>query len=401
MSIEVRPLNVLCNIQCQYCYQHPQRDTGNVPHTYDLPKMKSAIEAEGGPFTLFGGEPLLLPLRDLEDLWSWGHERYGKNSLQTNGVLISDEHIELFRKYKVHVGISVDGPDELNDARWHGSLERTRESTRKTQSAIEKLCREGPRPSLIVTLHRINASREKVPRLTEWVRYLHGLGVEYFRLHLLESESPIIRAKFGLTVSENVDALVTFMKLSREVPTLKFDLFSEMRRLLKGEDRRNSCVWSACDPYTTRAVRGIEGQGQRSNCGRTNKDGIDFVKTSSQGFERYLALYHTPQDVGGCKDCRFFLMCKGQCPGTALDGDWRNRTEHCEVWKALFEILEEQITSEAEIPLSLSPQRKEIETRALERWAKGRDVCIAHLLGLPPLSGGKNHGSNIAVATRI
>ncbi len=29
-------------------------------------------------------------------------------------------------------------------------------------------------------------------------------------------------------------------------------------------------------------------------------------------------------------------MCKGQCPGTAIDRDWRNRSEHCAVWKALF-----------------------------------------------------------------
>jgi hypothetical protein len=29
--------------------------------------MKAAIEAEGGPFALFGGEPLMLPLADLED----------------------------------------------------------------------------------------------------------------------------------------------------------------------------------------------------------------------------------------------------------------------------------------------------------------------------------------------
>ena len=80
-------------------------------------------------------------------------------------------------------------------------------------------------------------------------------------------------------------------------------------------------------------MQGIEGTDQRSNCGRTNKDGIDFVKSDREGFERYLALYYTPQEYGGCKDCRFFLMCKGQCPGTAIDRDWRNRTEHCEVWK--------------------------------------------------------------------
>ena len=86
MTVELRPLGVACNLRCQYCYQNPQRDAGNVPHDYDMEQMQAAIEAEGGPFTLFGGEPLLVPLRDLEELWAWGLERYGRNALQTNGA---------------------------------------------------------------------------------------------------------------------------------------------------------------------------------------------------------------------------------------------------------------------------------------------------------------------------
>src|SRR6185312_12286362 len=99
MVVELRPLGVLCNIQCQYCYQNPQRDAGNISRLYDLKLMKEAVGAEGQPFTLFGGEPLLLPLSDLEDLWAWGLERFGGSTVQTNGTLITDEHIRLFRRY--------------------------------------------------------------------------------------------------------------------------------------------------------------------------------------------------------------------------------------------------------------------------------------------------------------
>ena len=127
-----------------------------------------------------------------------------------------------------------------------------------------------------------------------------------------------------------------------------------------GQDNSSNCVWNACDPYTTRAVRGVEGNGQRSNCGRTNKDGIDFVKSDDEGFERYLALYHTPQEYGGCKDCRFFLMCKGQCPGTSIDGDWRNRTEHCKGWMGLYRHLEEEKLDAGEIPFTAGPRRKQV-----------------------------------------
>ena len=100
MAVEVRPFGVKCNIQCQYCYQNPQRNAGNILHDYDMEKMKAGIESEEGPFTLFGGEPLMMPEKDLEEIWAWGHEKYGKSSIQTNGTLITDNHIRMFKQYQ-------------------------------------------------------------------------------------------------------------------------------------------------------------------------------------------------------------------------------------------------------------------------------------------------------------
>jgi uncharacterized protein len=387
MSVEVRPLNVLCNLQCKYCYQDPQRHAGATRQQYDLQKMKGAIAAEGHPFTLFGGEPLLLPLRDLEELWSFGYKLYGRNSVQTNGTLITEDHIRLFREFNVHVGFSLDGPGELNDVRWHGDLRKTRESTARSQAALERLCREGFTNAVIITLHRFNATSQRLPILIDWVKRLTTLGVRIIRLHLLESESATVRTTYGLTDEENIAALRAFLDVTKS-SKLDIDLFSDMRRLLRGDDRHASCTWSGCDPYTTRAVLGIEGTGQRSNCGRTNKDGIDFSKAGQSGYERYLALYHTPQDVDGCAGCRFFLMCKGQCPGTAIDGDWRNRTEHCAVWKSLLQCIEQEMCAAGQRPLSLSPHRLEIEQEVVGRWAKGRETSIAQLIGL----GGEGQG---------
>ena len=70
-------------------------------------------------------------------------------------------------------------------------------------------------------------------------------------------------------------------------------------------------------------------------------------------------------------------MCKGQCPGTSIDGDWRNRTEHCDLWKGLFRTLEEQMLDAGEVPLSASPERKAIEGAFLELWAQGQSTSIA------------------------
>lgn len=380
MTVELRPLGVSCNIQCQYCYQDPQRDAGNTLRSYDMEKMKAGVEKLGGEFTLFGGEALMVPEEDLEDLWSWGFQKNGENGIQTNGTLINDKHVEMFKKYKVRVGISVDGPGELNDVRWAGSLQRTREATAKTHAAIERLCNEGHFPSLIITLHRNNATSDKLPVMHDWLRRLERMGIRSARLHVLEVESESTRKKYALSTEENLEAFMSFAWLEKELTTLKLDVYEDMRRLLLGQDQKTTCIWNACDPYTTRAVQGIEGNGQSSNCGRTNKDGIDFTKSKTEGFERYLALYQTPWEYGGCKGCRFFLMCKGQCPGTAIDGDWRNRTEHCKVWMGLFEELEARMLEQGVEPLSLSPVRPKLEQFFLDCWAAGRNTTIAHAL---------------------
>jgi len=153
--------------------------------------------------------------------------------------------------------------------------------------------------------------------------------------------------------------------------------------MLQGRDSRAACVWRGCDPYSTAAVTGVTGDGGRSNCGRTNKDGIDYVKSAGAGFERHLALYFTPQEAGGCQGCRFFLMCKGHCPGTALRGDWRHKTEHCEIWKALYGDLERELIAGGVAPVSLSPCRDRMEKAFLADWGRGDLPDMASILGVP------------------
>jgi uncharacterized protein len=391
MAVELRPLGVKCNIACTYCYQQGQRSVGNFTGSYDVELMKSAIEREGGPFTLFGGEPLLLPDRDLEEIWSWGFQRFGKNSVQTNGTVIRDAHIRMFKQYNVRVGISIDGPGELNSMRWAGSAELTARATAKTEAAIERLLREGLTPTMIVTLHRRNADAERLPRLMEWLTALDAQGVAFARLHILETESEAIRQNYALTSEENIAVFLTLARLEKSLTHLRFDLFGDMRAMLLGKDANVTCLWTACDPYTTASVRGVEGLGQRSNCGRTNKDGIDYVKSNAPGFARYLALYHTPREYGGCSGCRFFLMCKGHCPGTAIDGDWRNRTADCEVWKHLLTFVEQDLIAAGRAPISADPAlRERLEKELIAAWQQNRNPTLQTLLErmTPPASDG-------------
>ena len=143
------------------------------------PKLE--IEKLGQSFAVFGGEPLLAPLTHLEEVWEYGFNRFGSNGIQTNGVLITDEHIKLFIKYNVSVGISIDGPGELNGARVKKQSE-----TDSTMLAIKKLCEAKHIPSLIVTIDKKNGT--KVEELLDWFAELVGMGVYYINLHNLEVE---------------------------------------------------------------------------------------------------------------------------------------------------------------------------------------------------------------------
>ena len=376
MTVELRPLGVKCNLACHYCYQNPQREAENYKKSYDMNKMKAALLKEGRDFSIFGGEALLVPIEDLEDLWYFGYENFGKNSIQTNGTLITSKHIELFKKYNVSVGISIDGPGELNDIRWANSLEQTRKLSQQTMDNIKLLLKNQVRPGLIITLHKYNASKDKLERMAQWFSELDELGIKSARLHLLEVENSSVRDLYSLSIEENINALLFFNKLSNKLKNLRFDIFDEITSLLLANDIQVSCTWKACDPFTTDAVRGIEGNGQASNCGRTNKEGIDFVKDQLPSYMRYISLYHTEQSQGGCKGCRFFLMCKGHCPGTSLAGDWRNKTEHCEIWKKLFEIQEKAIIQAGKVPLSKFKKLKELEECFIDAWSQGKNPSI-------------------------
>lgn len=354
MTLELNPVGVKCNLKCTYCYENPMRDLKQ-KENYDVDLMLAQVNQE---FILFGGEPLLVPIDDLEKFFKFGFEKYEKNGIQTNGTLITEKHIGLFKKYNVHVGISVDGPEELNDARkLASSIEGTRKATAKTVENIEKLCEGGIGVSLIITIHRLNGIGESREKLKAFILQCQAWGVRGIRLHPLENDNS---DSLVLSDAENIEAFLDLKTLP-----IEFDIFKDIKNLLTKDDPGVSCVWNGCDPYTTPAVHGVDGDGSLSNCGRTNKTGVSYRKSDTWGNQRVEMLFHTPQEYGGCKDCRFFYACKGQCPGEGLNGDWRNRSSNCELYKAVFTEIEKELIDEGIEPISMSLSRRSIMEKKL------------------------------------
>lgn len=379
MTIELEPVGVVCNLSCPYCYEHPMRDAGNFRQkTYSVEKMLEGLEREGGQFTLFGGEPLLTDIDDLETIFKWGFERYGGNGIQTNGTLITDRHIEMFKKYKVHVGISVDGPADMNDTRWAGTLEKTRELTNKSMQAIKRLLDEKVSLGIIITVHKKNGLPKYRERFKDWIRELISWGAYGARLHPLEIDHNSIEDSLALTAEQNVEFLLDMWEFeTTELRGFNFDIFTDVEKMIQGKDEMATCTFLSCDPYTTHAVQGIDSQGNQANCGRGNKEGINWIKAQYDGFERQMALYNTPEEHGGCQGCRFFVMCKGHCPGTGLDMDWRNKPDTCLTWKTSFAIYEKLLQQKGKVPLSLDPQLKKYEDIMMYGYSRGVELRLS------------------------
>lgn len=385
MTIEVTPVGIVCNLSCPYCYEHPLRDGGNFGNSkpYDVDKMIAAIESYNQRFNFFGGEALLTDINDLEIMWKWGHEKFGMSGMQTNAVLMTDEHIELMIKYNVYPGISCDGPDDLNDSRWAGTLEKTREATKKTMANIEKLAKLGRPPGIIITMWRGNVAKKNRSRFKEWLKWLDNLGINSIRLHLQQMDYKSVEETVGVATEDAVEfALDIWEFQSTELKNIVFDMFDDVSKNLSGRDGSTSCIFNVCDVFTTDSVQGIDGQGNKTNCGRISKEGVDWIKTEDHGWERYVMLYNTPQEHNGCKDCRFFLACKANCPGTVIDGDFRNRTVECLHWKVLFSLYEKVMVDNGEVPISLHPKRKEIEEITVALWKRGINIYMRDAITL-------------------
>ena len=328
MTIEYLAPGIKCDLACTYCYQNSMRDAGNFGPKTDWEKVRAEIDKQGTDFTVFGGEVLLTPKEHLREVFEYGFKKFGKNGVQTNLLRLDDDHIKMFKDYNVHAGVSIDGYWPQNSPR------STKEQTERIVANLHKLAEAKVSFSLIITIHRRNALDDQ---LHYFIQDMLDLGVNSINYHDLEVEDESIQTDLGLSPEETLDAFIRLYRKFHHLAVHNAAPFSDIRRLLTVINAEANCTWKACDVLTTPAVHGIMPDGSLANCGRAIKDGVNWVKnTDEHKNERYIALYNTPQEYGGCKGCQYFYACKGQCPGTAIDGDWRNKTSMCEFWFGLI-----------------------------------------------------------------
>lgn len=126
----IKPASSLCNMRCKYCFYHDVAEHRKIKSngimtesTIDI-LLKRVFDDIKKPsiinFAFQGGEPTLAGLeyydyftKKVEENNTDGHTIH--YSIQTNGYLVDDKFCELFKAYNFLVGISLDGPREIND----------------------------------------------------------------------------------------------------------------------------------------------------------------------------------------------------------------------------------------------------------------------------------------------
>jgi uncharacterized protein len=127
---------------------------------------------------LHGGEPLLFGIRRMKQMLQTMVDVVGidriRFSIQTNGLLLNEEWVDLFSEYNISVGISIDGPTNQNkhriDKKGQGTLDRLLKTINQLKSS---------RPNFRFGVLSVFTNETDVVELIEW---FPSIGVHSFDL---------------------------------------------------------------------------------------------------------------------------------------------------------------------------------------------------------------------------
>lgn len=201
-NLMLKSAGSLCNLDCAYCYyldkseiyggREPRMDEAMLERV-----VREYITANDAPevtFNWHGGEPLLMGLdfyrKALGFEAKYADGKKVRNTLQTNGTLLTREWARFFADNEFLIGISIDGPRDIHDKyrRDKGgqptfdrvmrglNLLRTGGVAFNTMSTVNKEC-QGRGAEVYEFLRSIGSEYMQFMPVVEHVRYpLNGAG---------------------------------------------------------------------------------------------------------------------------------------------------------------------------------------------------------------------------------
>jgi uncharacterized protein len=325
----------LCNLRCTYC--HSWRAGPNQTMTFPV-LARATRDALRDPsvrwvdFVWHGGEATLLP-REFYRRALWLQERFRRpgqtvlNTVQTNGTRLNDSWLDFLREHDFSVGVSLDGPPEVHDARRVDMGGKP--TSARVRRGIERLRAAGIERSgtlMVVDQEIIAAGADRV------LEYLDEIGVRRVALlNVLPENTPPGAPPRGdyLPFPSFVDFLRDLFRVwwpsyrGRIVVRELADLAGQIR----GEAPQICVFAGECfGTYLT-----VEPTGEVSACDKYIGDDTyrfgDVLATGLTGALLSDQLARVRDDnkraVDRMRDCRWFRVCHGGCPHDRYTGERR------------------------------------------------------------------------------
>ena len=217
-----------CNIRCKYCYL-PTRDDKSVmsldtvratfEKVFASPYVSSHITViwHAGSRSSCRSHIMNLRFRRSSDcaprMWSIRH------SIQTNGTLVSKEWADLFRRWNVGVGVSIDGPQHMHDA---NRVTRAGKGTFDRAIRGARLLKEEGIPFHVISV----LSKEGLERPEELHTFYLEEGIEDVCFNVEESEGNHVSELMTLSRDSMREKFLNFLHrfwtISRERPGINF-----------------------------------------------------------------------------------------------------------------------------------------------------------------------------------
>lgn len=305
MNINLKLVGSNCNMRCAYCYEH---DTPIWAKQLLTPDEVSAFIAtapanEELRFLLHGGEPLLYPKREmarlLDVIATEGRDR-AKVFIQTNGTLIDDEWIDLFRRRDPDFVFSL----SIDSLQHDGLRRHGRANLASTLTKTLKLLRSRGATVGVVSV----ISRENEASFLPFMEQLAELGVRFLTLSKLRANRHAQVASNASVLSEQ--EFVSFLErvLRHWIGTRLYERIQVQPFMtLLSPDANQLCTFldspSKCDAFISLYPGGVQ-------------TGCDH---RGPGYSTRLPV---------CNTCAIVSWCGGGCFGEEKDETYCSARKH-------------------------------------------------------------------------
>jgi uncharacterized protein len=348
-SLLIKPASAVCNLDCEYCF-YLDRDAD--PYKA-LPARRMTDETlerlvdtylfysyPNSTFAFQGGEPTLAGLPFFEKLVEW-QKQYGRdgqsvsNALQTNGMLLDKSWCDLFRSYDWLIGLSLDGPEEINDK--YRFNKEGRGTWKRVMQSLELMQKERVEFNVLCVLNQANVEKPK-----ELYRFYRSHGIDNLQfIPLAEFDREGNPLPYTVTADQYGRFLCEIFELwwpeRRKVRVRFFDNTAEA---LAGQKPGNCTMHETCDSYVVVEYNGdvypcdffVEGSWKLGNVVLDSWSEI-ARRTRRYSFAAKKTLAH-PE----CQVCEFQSICHGGCPKFrhGPHGRFEELDYFCQAYKMVF-----------------------------------------------------------------